>query len=86
MMALRPRTICFSQYGQHRDPGFVIDQSKRQLDFFYGFIKTRLDRGLSAEAILREIPEARRSGIEFIDNVPLSTVLGFQTYFRRLKP
>lgn len=86
MKALRPRTICFSQYGQHPDPDFVIEQSKRQLDFLHGFIKTRLDRGLSTEAILQDIAETRKSGIESTDNIPLSAVLGFQTYFRRLKP
>jgi hypothetical protein len=86
MMALKPRTICFSQYGQHNDPGFVIEQSKRQLDFLHGFIKPRLDRGLSAEAILQEMSETRKSGVESTDNIPLSIVLGFQTYFRRLKP
>ena len=82
-----PRTICFSQFGQHRDPDYVIEQSLQQLDYFHEFIKIRFDQGLNTSEIIRDITNDLSKGnnvkMSPTDNIFLSIVLGFETYFRR---
>lgn len=84
---LSPRTICFSQYGQHRDPAFVIEESARQLDSYDEHIKTRLKQGLSRDEIIgemmRDLEEELSGDEEAVRSKLTSIVLGFETYYHR---
>jgi len=82
-----PKTICFSQYGQHRNAAFVIDESIRLLDCHDEYIKNRLKQGLSPEDIIEEMlrnsVEARWGGKDAARYMVTSTVLGFVAYNKR---
>jgi glyoxylase-like metal-dependent hydrolase (beta-lactamase superfamily II) len=92
---LRPRTICFSQFGQRRDASFVIDESERQLEMYRDFILTRMRRGLTTEQIMEEVsklhaeerPETPYDSAGdqdgFLRSMLVSIVVGYQTYFQR---
>ena len=95
LQKLRPRTICFSQFGQRNDACFVIEEAERQLDGYHRFILTRLKRGLDrrqivdemADLYLEDLLEAQLQGREedrgFLRSMLGSIVVGYETYFRR---
>jgi glyoxylase-like metal-dependent hydrolase (beta-lactamase superfamily II) len=86
---LSPRTICFSQYGQHRDSQYVIEESARQLNFYDELIKTLLKQGLSRdeiiEKLLRDLWEGREVDKKVFRATLTSLVLGIETYYSRMK-
>jgi len=82
----RPRTICFSQFGHHRDPDFVIEESIRQLDSCQTLMKTYLGKGLSRNEIIERMLRAfvrQRKDREPLRGMFTSLVLGFETYYAR---
>ena len=86
---LNPRTICFSQFGQHRDPIFVIEESERQLDFYYEIITTRLEQGSDPdqiiEEILKDLSKQESTYQQGHRSTLISMVYGFETYHRRMR-
>jgi len=84
-----PRTICFSQFGQHRDPIFVIEESERQMDYYYELITTRLEQGSDPdeiiEEILRDLPKEMGTYKYGHRSTLISMVYGFETYRQRMK-
>jgi glyoxylase-like metal-dependent hydrolase (beta-lactamase superfamily II) len=85
--ARNPRTICFSQYGYHRDPEHVIEKSKKQLADFYGLIKTMRQQGLDTNEIVQEIANLLHEGTEnegmSSGSMLRSIVVGYDIYFQR---
>lgn len=85
---LSPRTICFSQYGQHRDSQYVIEESARQLNFYDELIKTLLKQGLSRDEIIeklsRDLWEGREVDKKVFRATLTSLVLGLETYYSRI--
>jgi len=84
-----PRTICFSQFGQHRDPIFVIEESERQLVYYYELITTRLEQGSDPDEIIEEIwrdlPKERGTDHRGSRSTFASMVYGFETYRQRMR-
>jgi hypothetical protein len=84
-----PRTICFSQFGQHRDPIFVIDESERQLDYYYKLITTRLEQGSEPDEIIegiwRGLTKGKVSEHQGSRSTFVSMVYGFTTYHKRVR-
>lgn len=86
----KPRTICFSQYSCHRDPEYVIEKSKKQLDDFYRLIKSMREHGLNMDEIIKEIgnePDegTKRDSLVSSDSMLRSIVMGYEIYFQRKK-
>jgi len=87
---LDPRVICFSQFGQHRDPAFVIEESDRLLNDYGDRIRRALERGMSSGDII-EMLFTRLSREAFAENFSdqsirgmlMSIVLGYYQYFER---
>ena len=85
--ARKPRTVCFSQYGYHRDPEYVIEKSKTQLIDFYELIKSMRKQGLNTDEITKEIKSELSEG-ENQDGMSSgsmlrSIVMGYGLYFQR---
>ena len=84
-----PRIICFSQFGQHHDPIFVIEESERQLVYYYDLITTRLERGSDPNALIdeiyRKLAKDRVSDPQGTHSTLASMVYGFATYHQRIK-
>jgi glyoxylase-like metal-dependent hydrolase (beta-lactamase superfamily II) len=92
---LRPRTICFSQFGQRDDASFVVEEADRQLDGYHDVILTRLKRGLDRQQIVGDIASLYLEGVlsadspgsekhdQFVRSMLMSIVAGYETYFRR---
>jgi glyoxylase-like metal-dependent hydrolase (beta-lactamase superfamily II) len=95
ILALNPSTICFSQFGQRRDPVFVVEEATRQLDEYHDFILSRLKNGLDRRQItddiadvylreaLKEHPQAREDSGDLVYSMLISIVIGYEIYFRR---
>jgi glyoxylase-like metal-dependent hydrolase (beta-lactamase superfamily II) len=87
ILKLKPRMICFSQYGQHADPALVIEESVRQLDSYDEIIGPMLKRGLGRNEIihemLRALEEEGEIDREVVRHKLTSLVHGFETYYRR---
>ena len=87
MRRRNPGTLCFSQFGPHRDPGFVFQESKRQLASYEDRIREGLAKGLDETAIIGElsaqIPCGSSKETDLARAMVRSIVLGFVAYFRR---
>jgi len=95
MQKLRPRSICFSQFGQRNDAPFVIEEAERQLEVYRRFILSRLEQGLGTRRIVEDIADLRPADArdagrreegdrgEFLRSMLTSIVVGYQTYFQR---
>lgn len=88
--SLKPRTICFSQFGQHRDAAFVIEEAQRLLVDFAERIRAALEGGMGAgeimEMMLEDLsgkPQARKFSEQSIRGMLMSIVLGYYQYFQR---
>jgi glyoxylase-like metal-dependent hydrolase (beta-lactamase superfamily II) len=88
--ALKSRIICFSQFGQHRDPPFVLEESERLLKSYAELIREALRDGMDTgdiiEAMLQRIskePHARKFSEQSIRGMLTSIVLGYFGYFQR---
>ena len=88
--ALAPRTICFSQFGQRRDPGFVIQEWERQTRYYGDLIRTELEKGMGTGEIIDMLlerlthgEEARKFSEQSIRGMLMSAVLGYYQYFQR---
>jgi len=82
----RPQTICFSQFGSHRDPAFVIEESTRQLDSCHTLMRAYLGNGLSRDEIIERMLRgfvSERSERESLRGMFTSLVLGFEGYYAR---
>lgn len=92
---LRPRIICFSQFGQREDASFVVEEADRQLEGYRHAILARLKRGLERQRIVDEIASLFLEGVlsadstgsekdgQFARSMLMSIVAGYETYFRR---
>jgi glyoxylase-like metal-dependent hydrolase (beta-lactamase superfamily II) len=84
----KPKTICFSQYGPHRDADFVIAESIRLLEFHDNLISDMLKLKLRPEEIIREMMrgtvEEHWGGKQSAHSMLTSLVLGFVGYYQRL--
>jgi len=85
--SFHPRTICYSQFGPHRDPGFVIRESGRQLEYCRERIEAKLKEGAGAESVIEEIlnepPPGLAKGENLTWSMVRSIVIGFEIYLRR---
>jgi hypothetical protein len=85
---LRPKTVCFSQYGPHPDAIHVIQESPRLLDHHYEIIRNMMKQGLSTEeminAMIMDTVEERWGGKEAAHSMLTSIVLGFVSYHHRV--
>ena len=88
---LKPRVICFSQFGQLRDAAFVLNEAKALLTAFGDRIREALEDGMGSgdiiEMMLREIadnPNAQRFSEESIRGMLMSIVLGYYYHFQRI--
>ena len=87
---LNPRVICFSQFGQHRNATFVIDESERLLNDYAERIRYALGEGMSSGDIIemmfsllsREV-SARNFSEQSLRGMLMSVVLGYCQYFQR---
>lgn len=89
--ALKPSIICFSQFGQHRDAPFVLNEAKTLLAAFGARVREALENGVGSgdiiEMMLREVannPGAQRFSEESIRGMLMSIVLGYYYYFQRI--
>jgi hypothetical protein len=83
----KPRTVCFSQYGYHRDPEYVIEESVNQLTDFYRLIKSMRKQGLNTNEIVQEIANELHEGKNHegmsSGSMLRSIVMGYDIYFQR---
>jgi glyoxylase-like metal-dependent hydrolase (beta-lactamase superfamily II) len=89
--SLNPRTICFSQFGQHRDATYVIEKSDRLLNEYAERILHALEQGLSTgeiiEGMLSHVSHevgARQFSEQSVRGMLMSVVLGYHQYFQRI--
>ncbi len=83
---LKPKSICFSQFGQRRDASHVLEESERQLKIYYDFILRRLRGGMVSKEIIEEIIDDHSRDIGVLkvhDSMLVSLVIGYQIYFQR---
>jgi glyoxylase-like metal-dependent hydrolase (beta-lactamase superfamily II) len=88
--ALEPRTICFSQFGQRRDPENVIDDWERQTVLHSEIILAELSAGKSTGEVidmlfeqLIQLPHTGQFSEASIRGMLMSVVLGYYQYFQR---
>lgn len=88
--ALEPRTICFSQFGQRRDPENVIDEWERQTVSHGEFIRGELAKGKGTGEIIDMLferltsqPQVAKFSEQSIRGMLMSVVLGYSQYFQR---
>ena len=88
--ALKPRTVCFSQFGQRRDTEQVIDEWERQARFYGDLIRSELDSGKGTAEIVEMLfeeltrqPQAKRFSEQSIRGMLMSAVLGYYQYFQK---
>lgn len=86
---LHPKTICFSQYGTHRDPAFVIKQATDQLHTYHDLLLPYFRKGLDTNKIIQELldhpKEDRDAPIRLSGPMLTSIVTGYRIYFERTK-
>ncbi len=84
---LNPHIVCFSQFGQHNDSVFIIEEAERQLQMYYEAILERLKQGMGSGEIIAELTELNSQGKEgfesLVQGMLISVVAGYQTYFQR---
>ncbi len=89
IQGFNPNTICFSQYGPHRDAAFVIAESIRLLEFHDGLIGGMLNQNLMPEEIIEEMMrdtvQEHWGGKQSAHSMITSLVLGFVEYYKRLE-
>jgi glyoxylase-like metal-dependent hydrolase (beta-lactamase superfamily II) len=93
IQALHPQQICFSQFGQRDDASFVLEEAKRQLEVYHGFVLGRLEQGFDTRRIVDEAAELyledarerldREAHGQFLRGMLGSIVAGYETYFKR---
>lgn len=85
--AMNPKIICFSQFGQHHDPDFVVKEAESQLLKFYKNIKSYFGRGLDVNGVIEEISkflyEERGGRVNSYNSMAVSVAQGFAVYLRR---
>jgi len=86
--ALSPGMICFSQFGQHSDPKFVMDTFRRQLTYYYELILKCIEKGLNTAEIIEDIwhlsLKESRGGQAVTRDMLASVVRSYQIYFSRM--
>ncbi len=85
--ALKPKTICFSQYGQRRDPAFIVETAERQLNEYYDLILNQLKKGRRSDQIIDVIKDTLFTGrpdshMQY-QGMLGSIVSGYEVYFKR---
>ncbi|MBU2548303.1 MAG: MBL fold metallo-hydrolase [Proteobacteria bacterium] len=84
---LRPRTICFSQYGPHARPAEAIQAALDRLDSDFQRVKACFEQGLDSEGVIAEMEREYLTGRDASARQALvmlrSMVLGYEFYFRR---
>ena len=90
LRALKPRTICFSQFGQRRDPENVMDEWESQTRNFGELIRAELQSGKGTGEIidmlfaqLTQQPHSEEFSEQSIRGMLMSVVLGYYQYFQR---
>jgi len=88
--ALEPQVICFSQFGRHREPSFVIEEAGRLLIDYGDLIRTSIGRGMDTADIVERMlaqlsnnPHAQTFSEQSIRGMLMSIVLGYYQYFQR---
>jgi glyoxylase-like metal-dependent hydrolase (beta-lactamase superfamily II) len=88
--ALRPRTICFSQFGQRHDPAYVFEEWERQIHGYAELIRTELKKGLGTGEIMEMLfesltqdPKTQQFSEQSLRGMLMSTVVGYYQYFQR---
>ena len=88
--ALRPRTICFSQFGQRRDAEDVIEEWRRLTRYYGDVIRAELEGGKGTGEIVEMLfdrfkrqSQAKKFSQQTIRAMLMSVVLGYYQYFRR---
>jgi glyoxylase-like metal-dependent hydrolase (beta-lactamase superfamily II) len=89
--ALNPRAICFSQFGQRRDPEYVFEEWERQIRSYGDLIGSELKRGLGTGEItemlfesLTKDPKTRQFSEQSLRGMLMSTVVGYYQYFQKI--
>jgi glyoxylase-like metal-dependent hydrolase (beta-lactamase superfamily II) len=84
---LKPKTICFSQFGQRNDVAFVIKEARDQLRLYYDLILPELKQSLTVDEIIQKILKLHNqqgTSMDLISQSMLrSIVSGYQVYFAR---
>ncbi len=87
LCALKPQTICFSQFGQRKDPSSVMALADRQLYEYYDLILDRLKIGKTSNEIIQEIEDsffAEQSHNHLLYRGMLGSIVsGYLVYFQR---
>jgi glyoxylase-like metal-dependent hydrolase (beta-lactamase superfamily II) len=90
LRVLKPRTICFSQFGQRRDPETVMDDWERQTILHGELIRDELRSGKGTGDIidmlfaqLTQQPHSEEFSEQSIRGMLMSVVLGYYQYFQR---
>lgn len=87
---LNPKTICFSQFGQRRDPEYVMEEWERQIRYYGDVILSQLEKGMGTGEIVEMImdrisqdPHSKKFSEQSVRGMLMSTVLGYYQYFQR---
>jgi len=88
--ALNPRTICFSQFGQRRDPDYVIEEWERQIHSYGDLIRAELEKGNGTGEIVEMLveqvtqdPKVQKFSEQSLRGMLMSTVVGYYQYIFR---
>ncbi len=84
---LKPQTICFSQFGQRKDPSSVLTLADRQLDEYHDLILDCLKIGKTTNEIIQVIVDTffadQSHNLLLYQGMLGSIVSGYQVYFQR---
>ncbi len=84
---LQPRTICFSQYGIHHDPDFVIKKAADLLRTYHDMLLPFYRAGLDTNQMIQKLMDrlAKDKDMPKGISAPMLTsiVTGYQIYFQR---
>ncbi|RJP64518.1 MAG: MBL fold metallo-hydrolase [Candidatus Abyssobacteria bacterium SURF_17] len=87
---LGARVICFSQFGQHRNPSFVIRETVNLVRTYGDLIRAALEHGFGTGEIMdmmfervSEQPQASKFSEQSIRGMLASLVLGYYHHYRR---
>jgi glyoxylase-like metal-dependent hydrolase (beta-lactamase superfamily II) len=84
---LKPKKICFSQFGQRNDIAVVIKEARNQLALYYDLCLAGFKQNLSVDEIIQSILKVYDPKEIFSDlinqSMLKSIVVGYQVYFKK---
>jgi glyoxylase-like metal-dependent hydrolase (beta-lactamase superfamily II) len=84
MEGLKPKIICFSQFGQHNDPVMVAKEAKRQLRWYHDLLLEQFRRGRDIQGAISFLKKRQPAHEDpFSEAMLVSIATGYHIYFTK---